>query len=176
MRSFAPRPAAAEAIPAIVPMVANVAPEIPAIKPAVPMAAPTPVAIKATEPKTIAAVLSTFAISRYARAMRNNALTIALLSSLAGCATSVGGIRQEPVVQTYESSHPPKEVALCLQRMMPGLDVDLGENYYSVSNRNQFGSILMNWLITPRGDGSTIELRKTNSIAAGMKRATECFN
>jgi hypothetical protein len=95
---------------------------------------------------------------------------------LGGCATSVGGIRQEPVVQTYSSAKAPRDIAQCLQHIMPGLQVDLGDNYYSVSNRNQFGSILINWLITERsGGGSTIELRKTNSIASGVNRATECF-
>ena len=94
---------------------------------------------------------------------------------LGGCANSVGGIRQEPVAQTYNSAHAPKDVAQCLQRIMPGLQVDLGDNYYSVSNRNQFGSILINWFITPENGGSRVELRKTNSIAPGINRATECF-
>jgi hypothetical protein len=95
---------------------------------------------------------------------------------LCGCATSVGGIRQEPVVASYQSAKAPREVAQCLQSKMPGLQLDLGDDYYSVSNRNQFGSILNNWLIMERAEGgSLIEFRKTNSIAPGMNEATECF-
>lgn len=101
---------------------------------------------------------------------------IAVSLLLGGCATSVGGIRQEPVFQTYTSTKEPRELAQCLQGIMPGVQVDLGENYYSVSNRNGWGSILINWYITQReGGGSNIEVRRTNSIAPGINRATECF-
>lgn len=58
---------------------------------------------------------------------------------------------------------------------MPGLDIYPGENEVSVSNKNQFGSILMNWLIRPTLTGSIIDVRKTNSIAPGMNKATSCF-
>jgi hypothetical protein len=104
--------------------------------------------------------------------MRPIILSVLLLG---GCATSVEGIRAEPVAQTYASAKAPLDIAKCLQEGMPRLDVELGDGFVSVSNRNQFGAILMNWLITETPTGSTIELRKTNSITGGQEMGVRCF-
>lgn len=105
----------------------------------------------------------------------NLTVFVGCLAALSGCATSVGGIKAEPVVATYRSEKSPLVVARCLQETMPGLDIELLDREVSVSNRNQFGSILMNWLISEEGSGSIIELRKTNSVAPGMSKATVCY-
>jgi hypothetical protein len=102
-------------------------------------------------------------------------MPLAAALALSGCATTSAGIEAEPVVATYTSTNAPTVVARCLQEAMPGLDIELGDHQVSVSNRNQFGSILMNWLIKETSSGSTIELRKTNSIAPGREKATACF-
>lgn len=94
---------------------------------------------------------------------------------LGGCATSTEGIRAEPVSETYSSAKAPLDIARCLQEQTPGLDLELGDGFVSVSNRNQFGAILMNWLIRETAGGSTIELRKTNSLTGGQAMATRCF-
>lgn len=104
--------------------------------------------------------------------MRPIILSVLLLG---GCATSVEGIRAEPVSETYASAKPPLEIAKCLQKGMPRLDVELGDGFVSVSNRNQFGSILMNWLITETATGSIVELRKTNSITGGERMGADCL-
>lgn len=105
--------------------------------------------------------------------MRNIILIVLLLG---GCATTTEGIGREAVNETYASSKPPLDVARCLQEAMSDLDIELFENgAVSVSRRNQFGSVLLNWFIRPSPSGSAIELRKANSLAPGQDRATRCF-
>jgi hypothetical protein len=82
--------------------------------------------------------------------------------ALSGCATRVGQMRQEAVDWAYTSDKPPHEIAACMQRVFPRLSIDLGPDYYSVSSRNQYDSII-------------IELRRTNSIAPGVAAVEECF-
>lgn len=94
---------------------------------------------------------------------------------LCGCATSTEGIQGEAVNETYTSAKAPLVIARCLQEEMRDLDLELGDGFVSVSRRNQFDSILLNWMIRETPTGSTIELRKTNSIAGGEHRATHCF-
>lgn len=101
------------------------------------------------------------------------AVFASLLAS--ACAHSVEGIEQHPVVKSYSSAQAPDVVARCLQSKMPGLHLEIVDGGYSVSNKNQFGAIIMNWRIRQTSTGSTIELRKTNSIAPGVSKAEACF-
>lgn len=105
-------------------------------------------------------------------------MKIAILTAtmlVAGCATTPEGIQREAVVATHQSAKAPIEIAQCMKDLMPGLDVYPGADEISVSNKNQWGSILLNWRIIKTATGSTIEVRKTNSIAPGMALATRCF-
>jgi type IV pilus biogenesis protein CpaD/CtpE len=94
---------------------------------------------------------------------------------LSGCAASTEGIRQEAINASYTSDRPPTEVTRCLQDQISDLQVELGDGYISASKENQFGAILLNWFIQETPTGSSIELRKTNSIAGGEDRAERCF-
>lgn len=109
----------------------------------------------------------------YSHTMRTIITAAALLVS--GCATSIPGIQREPVQATYTSAKQPLEIARCFKAKMPGLDVYPGENEVSVSNKNQFGAILMNWTIRPVPEGSVIDLRKTNSMTPGQAQMEQCF-
>jgi hypothetical protein len=105
--------------------------------------------------------------------MRNIVIGVAAL--LSGCATTPEGIQKEKVDLAYTSTKEPMAVARCLKDLMPAVDVYPGNDYVSVSNKNQFGSILINWLIRETPTGSTIEVRRTNSIAPGIALATRCY-
>ncbi len=95
--------------------------------------------------------------------------------ALAGCAHSIEGIEKEPVRETYTSTKAPLVIARCLQEAMPGLDIQIKDGFVSVSNRNQFGAILMNWIVRETATGSAIEMRKTNGIAPGVEKSKVCF-
>lgn len=62
-----------------------------------------------------------------------------------------------------------------MQAQTRGLDIEFMDDAVSVSNRNPYGSILINWMILPSASGSTIEVRKTTGITAGIAKATACF-
>lgn len=66
-------------------------------------------------------------------------------------------------------------VAECLQRLMPGLTVEVAGEGLVIQNRNQFGSILLAWYVSPEGAGSKIDVRRAQKIAPGIKRAEQCF-
>lgn len=100
---------------------------------------------------------------------------IPLVLLLSACATTPEGIRREAIDQTLASAKSPMEIARCLKDLMPGLDIYPGDHEVSVSNKNQFGSILINWRLIEDGTGSKVEIRRTNSIAPGINRSTRCF-
>lgn len=100
---------------------------------------------------------------------------LAPLLGLTACATTVGGIMKEDVVATYSSAKAPLEVAKCMQAQARGLDIEFPDPNISVSSRNPYGSILINWLIRPTPTGSTIEVRKTSGITPGIAQAETCF-
>lgn len=102
-------------------------------------------------------------------------VTLAATVILTGCATTVGGIMKEDVVATYTSAKSPLEVAKCMQAQARGLDIEFPDPNVSVSARNPYGSILINWLIRPTSGGSTIEVRRTTGITPGIAQMTTCF-
>lgn len=95
---------------------------------------------------------------------------------VSGCAHTAEGIALETVDASYTSAKAPVAIAGCLKDLMHGLDVaPKQDGSFSVSNRNQFGAIIQNWLIKPAATGSTIEFRRSNKIAPGMTEATRCY-
>jgi hypothetical protein len=103
-------------------------------------------------------------------------MTLACAGALLGCAASPDRTREShPVFKSYTSSSAPEVVAKCLQKELPGLNAEFGDGEIVVTNRNQFGTILIAWYIRASGSGSSIDVRRAQSVAPGITKAERCF-
>lgn len=106
--------------------------------------------------------------------MRDRGLLIVAVL-LSSCATAPEKILSDkPPMKIYESTKSPTEIVQCMNNNLH-LPAEARNGDWSISNKNSFGSILINWYVRAKGTGSVIELRRTQSMAPGISAAERCF-
>jgi hypothetical protein len=100
------------------------------------------------------------------------ALSLALL---AGCVTSVAGVKERKPHATYTSSRSAAAIAQCIGQMIPGASVLPGETEMVVNVLNPEQSILVSWIVQETLTGSRISVWRANSPVGGVKRAESCY-